>query len=93
MPNISTTSDTDYTSVDDLTSSSIQDDEEEEQWVSEPDWSHEQQIKHLDGAESLSSDGKSSDTSDGEDWQDRPSSPDLPADYWQVQKLVKYIKV
>jgi len=43
----------------------------------------------------LSSDAHSasSTSDDGEEWQDRPSSPDLPPKYWQVQRLIKYIKV
>ena len=42
---------------------------------------------------SLSSDAESSDSTDGEDWQPRPDSPDYPPEYWQVQRLIKYIKV
>lgn len=42
---------------------------------------------------SFSSDAQSSDSTDGEDWQGRPASPDYPPEYWQVQRLIKYIKV
>ncbi|CAG7823011.1 unnamed protein product [Allacma fusca] len=40
----------------------------------------------------LSSDAESSDATNGEDWQARPASPDYPPEYWQVQRLIKYIK-
>ena len=45
------------------------------------------------GSVADSSDAISSAASETEEWQGRPDSPDLPAEYWQVQRLIKYIKV
>jgi hypothetical protein len=39
----------------------------------------------------LSSDAESSPESDAED-RDRHESPDIPTEYWQVQRLIKYVK-
>jgi hypothetical protein len=43
--------------------------------------------------EEVSSDAISSPASEAEEWKGRPDSPDLPPEYWQVQRLIKYIKV
>jgi len=40
-----------------------------------------------------SSDAVSSSASEADEWQGRPDSPELPPEYWQVQRLIKYIKV
>lgn len=43
---------------------------------------------------SVSSDADSSASSPGADWSEKQmASPELPQEYWQVQRLVKYIKV
>lgn len=42
----------------------------------------------------ISSDADSlSSSSQEEEWQEMPSSSDLPPEYWQVQRIIKYIKV
>jgi len=48
------------------------------------------------GGEELSSDAQSSDDSQpgGAEWNEQQlRSPEMPAEYWQVQRLIKYIKV
>jgi len=40
----------------------------------------------------LSSDEESSPESEGDELMDRPQTPEIPPEYWQVQRLIKYVK-